>query len=190
MSPLVENVMVVMLGAVALVLAFNLLLNIDPAFTGFYAATSSPTADVNVTIISAASITITAGADINLGTLFLGDSNTTANQQGIIIENNGSIAVDLNAYSTTAFFTGTGKPADHNFLGCKVSNSEATSATLVATTYRNCYNTGSNGTLMATAFGYASAADELRMDLNIFVPTDEPAGLKQAVLTLKATASS
>ena len=191
MDPTVEKGIIAVLVIVAVVLGFNLLINTQPFLTGFIIATPTPSSDVNVTIISAASITITSGEDLNLGTLFVGDSNTSQSGTGIVVENNGSIDVDLNVYSTTAFFTGTSKPADHNFLGCKIANSEGGSiTTVIASTYRDCYNTGTPGTALGKGFNFETANDTVRVDLNVFVPLDQPAGLVQAVLTLKAAAAN
>ena len=184
-----EQAIIGLFGFVSLVLVLNLLLSFPrQTLTAF---SSLDNADVNVLVVSAASITITAGEDLNLGTLFVGDSNTSQSGTGIVVENNGSIDVDLNAYSESAFFTGTSKPSDHNFLGCKAANSEGGSATtIVATTYRDCYNTGTAGTSLAKGFNFETANDTLRIDLNVFVPLDQPAGLIQTTFTLKAAAAN
>ena len=146
-------------------------------------------ANVRVSVMSAASIIITspaAGTDINIGTLYVGDSNTTASSTGIVVENNGSIDVNVTAQSN-AFFTGTSLPTDTNKMGCKAANSEGGSTTWVSPIYINCYN-GANPKIIGS-LKYGNSADTARVDANIFVPLDEPAGAKIATLTLTATAA-
>jgi hypothetical protein len=200
MNEQTEKTLIIALIIAIAILGINLLTG-NPLI-GFISATPSPTADANVTIISAASIIVTQD-DVNLGTLYVLDSNTSCGTsstcqlgstsqvttgRGIVFENNGSIDVNVTAQSS-AFFTGTGTiPNDGNKLGCKASwnESSASIAQFWAQSWWNCYN-GTTPKIVG-CLSKTESGDSVRVDFNVTIPPDEPAGLKQATVTLTATA--
>ncbi len=181
-------------------LGINLLLPSRPLSSLLTGIASFETADANITIYSAASIIVTQD-DVNLGTLYLLDSNTSCgttatcqlgntNQvtigRGIVFENNGSIDVNVTATST-AFFTGAGSMGDANKLGCKASWNESgdSIAQFWAQSWFNCFNP--TAPKIVGCLSKTESGDSARLDFNVTIPPDEPPGLKQATVTLTAT---
>ncbi len=202
MNEQTEKTLTIVLVIGIAVLGINILTGntLRNTLIGYISATPAPTADANVTVLSAASIIVTQD-DVNLGTLYVSDSNTSCGTsatcqltgttqvtagRGIVFENNGSIDVNVTAESS-AFFTGTA-PGDGNRLGCKASWNESSSgiAQWWAYGWYNCYS-GTTPKIVG-CLSKTNSGDSARVDFNVYVPTDEPAGLKQATVTLTATA--
>ncbi|MDD4083581.1 MAG: hypothetical protein PHD05_09390 [Sphaerochaetaceae bacterium] len=177
---------VVLLIAIML-LAGNFFVNSKMSPTGYFTATPTGAADVNVTVSQAVSVLVTTGSALNLGSLYPSDFNSTASGAGIILENNGSVDVNVTANMPT-LFTSTNLPAGAvAAVSCKSADSETGSATTLQATYVNCY--GGNTPVLVGGLKYANATDTVRVDINVVVPTDESIGLKQGIVTFTASAS-
>ncbi|MDD4082350.1 MAG: hypothetical protein PHD05_03085 [Sphaerochaetaceae bacterium] len=168
-----------------LFLSINLFMNGVSSPTGYFTATPTGASDVNVTVSQAVSILVNAGSQINFGSLFPSDSNSTQSGTGIILENNGSFDVNISA-SSNGFFTSANIPNGAvSRLSCKASASGGGSATFWQSTYVDCYDAAEPRVIGCLT--YADDTDEARIDLNIVVPTDEPAGLKTGIVTFTAS---
>ena len=168
-----------------IVLGANFLIHYTPRYTGYFTATPTGTADVNVTVSQAVSLVITTGSSIGFGSLNVSDSNSTAGGTGVILENNGSVDVNVKA-SSDGFFTSTNVPAwAVSSLTCKSAASNGGNATGWQATYVDCYNAAEPNII--NCLDYANSTDEARVDLNVTVPTDEPQGLKTGQVTFTAS---
>lgn len=178
---------VVLLIAIML-LAGNFFVNSKMSPTGYFTATPTGAADVNVTVSQSVSVLVTTGSALNLGSLYPSDFNSTESGAGIILENNGSVDVNVTANMPSTLFTSTNLPAGAvAAVSCKSANFEAGSATTLQETYVNCY--GDNTPVLVGRLKYANATDAVRVDINVVVPTDESIGLKQGTVTFTASAS-
>lgn len=179
-----EKMINALVGIVSLMLVINLLLITSSptlGITGF--ATAQQTAQVDVTVLEAASITIAAGGDVNFGVLEVGESkDTTTLGSSITLENNGSVDVNITATSTQIFTT----TGTYDELTCKATCGSGCSTDWVETSYVNCYN--GTAPKIVGCLDEPSGSDQVVVDLNIFVPENESSGDKSGTVTFTASA--
>ena len=166
-------------------LAANIFTHVRMGSTGYFTATPTGVADINVSVSQAVSILIDAGSAINFGSLYPSDSNSTESGTGVILENNGTYDVNITA-SSDAFFTSTNIPSwAVSSLTCKAAAYTGGSAVFFQTTYVDCYDTAVPK--IVGCLSYTDLIDKTRVDMNLTVPTDEAAGLKQGQVTFTAS---
>ena len=165
--------------------------------------TGFATSIINLTVESSASINFTtatiqfgsgrvndgaANATLNTVTNSVGNSNFTANNAGLVLENIGNVNVSLVLGCTsnsTALFGGTNPQYLWN-----VSNVEANSCADTAQNITFGSWVNANTTMrVCERFGYANSADSLRIDVYLVVPSDSSTGYKSDTITATATAT-
>lgn len=160
---------------------------ISRTITGFAAGTA------NVTVPAAVAISLPV-ALIEFGSVGVNASaNTTSNNPGpFIIQNDGSVAVDLTIGATDLFIgTGASNPSNHfRFQSAEFEVGTVPNATdCLITTWVDVPGTGSP-TTFATDMGFTSGTDALEGEILITVPGDEPSGDKTSTVTFTASQAS
>ncbi len=126
-------------------------------------------------------------ADLNLGTLFVLDSNTSeSDANGFWLENNGNVQEDVKISATQLFVQASGTSGYFRFKTSDVESGTLGPGSLL--TYTN-VPLDTNLTF-AYSVDFDSAMDEFRVDLNVLVPSDEPSGLKSTEITFLAVQAS
>ncbi|MDD4082351.1 MAG: LamG domain-containing protein, partial [Sphaerochaetaceae bacterium] len=125
-------------------------------------------------------------AGLNLGLTNVGDSiNSESDSNALLIENVGNVDVNISIESTQLFIR---EPNSSESFTYKVSDFEV-SSTGAGTRYSygavpiNVVETA------VSSLQYEDTSDEVRIDISMLVPTDEPSGEKGVTLTLIASQS-
>ncbi|MDO8624854.1 MAG: right-handed parallel beta-helix repeat-containing protein [Candidatus Diapherotrites archaeon] len=122
--------------------------------------------------------------DVNLGTLRITDVNTSESDANAIwIENNGNVKIDINISAVQLFIQ---QPTTSTYFNYKASDVEIGSLGAGSTTSYTAVPIGVTSKFV-DSMDYVPSADEIRVDLNVQVPADEPPGLRQTEITLLAT---
>ena len=123
-------------------------------------------------------------SDLNLGTLFVLDSNSTegADRNGLWVENNGN--VDSNVlFDATTFFTEV--TTTSTYFTYKVIDVESGSS---LTGNQSSYTEMPIGVAAGAidTLNYEDTTDLVRVDLNVTIPGGEPGGVRTTVVTMTA----
>jgi hypothetical protein len=123
--------------------------------------------------------------DLNLGTLFILDSNASEgnDRNGFWVENVGNVDVNVALEGTTLFVTQSGTSAYYTY---KISDIENGSS---ATGNQSAYSPIPIGVSQnaVDSLQYEDVDDLIRVDVNVTVPSGEGAGTRTSTLTMLAT---
>ncbi|MEA3430522.1 MAG: hypothetical protein U9R08_04580 [Nanoarchaeota archaeon] len=121
------------------------------------------------------------------------DDTTDNNPEPMIIQNDGSIKVDVSIArdeTSTALFSGTGGGDNTSSFQFKADYSNETGAFNYAESLTDwTYVPGTDGLIAITGLNYSDSYDSAEIDLKIQVPYNEPLGKKNETLNFIATAS-
>lgn len=164
------------------------------------------TAVVNITVESAASINFTTDfIDFGNGTVSAGSPNATLDTLGLVdggtwvnvsgglyLENIGNVNVSLylaSSKSAADFIGGTNPGYSYNFTDRDTELGSCINETPSSFPQGdwNSFNTDP-GDLICDVFGYADAADSIRIDLQLVVPSDSKSGNLTDEIVATATA--
>ena len=115
-----------------------------------------------------------ATLDTSLGTVVGG--NWTANSAGFVVENIGNVNVTLDlktGKSAATFIGGTNPQYQFNVTNTEVGS--CTNASYTLATFAD-VNTTNPGTRICNVFGFANAADRIRIDVKLVIPSDSYTG--------------
>jgi len=158
----------------------------DNSFSGF------ATGKTNVSVAQVVAISLPV-ALIEFNSLSNNETNDTTDDhpRPFIIQNDGSVLVDL-TIGATDLFSGTGgaNPSGHyQFQSDNYEASTTPNSSALVTSWTNIPTTGSPVTF-ATDMSYVTSKDSLEGEIKITVPGDEAPGDKSSTVTFTATQSS
>lgn len=186
-----------LIGYVAIAVIIFSLINIGMSLTGRVADTGV----VNVTIETSAAINFTTEfIDFGSGQVDAGQSsatvdtisvstngNWTSPADNFVIENIGNVNVSLNlSFGKTAnqFLGGTSPSYKYNFTN--VSDASCVGGTSSGNTW-NTVNTASTGDLLCSVFEFIDTRDDIKIEIQLIIPSDSLTGEQTDTLTATAT---
>lgn len=181
---------IVAIGVSVLGTSFTMikLSNRDNLFIPTGQFTSTPTGTANVTIPSLTYISLPV-ATIDFGSLEVTETSDTSDgaPAPFQLQNDGTVNVNV-TIGASDLFSSTGNPTSNYQFKSRINEADAVvnSTKDLITNYANMPVTGSP-TRVVSNLKFPNAYDNVYIDINVTIPSDESAGAKGSIITLTAT---